>query len=186
MDSFLGFIGSFLIGGLLLLSILTFQSDLRDYSYKHTNALIARDNAKGVIEVLEAEFFQIGAGIIGTAFVEHDSNSIKYSTDLDRDGTIDSVSYFLSNTLDSATPNPNDKILYRVVNNGPPLSIAMGVIDFKVKYFNSNGAETTFCTEITSVEVTLEMENTIPYDGEYSSFLWRKKITPEIYINFGN
>ena len=179
MDSHLRLIGSIVIGGLFLLGILRYQSDLREHSFKQTNNLIIQWNAMGIIEVLENDFRNIGFGVSASAFAVADSNSIKYYVDLGADGITDSVRYVISATsAASGTPNPRDRILYRIENDAPQQDAALGVTDFKLKYFDDGGIETTDLSEIKTIEITLEMESPIPYDGEVGSFFWRKKITP--------
>ncbi len=109
----------------------------------HTNDLIVQYNASGIIDVLEEDFKNIGSGVTGTAFSRADSNDAVYYVDLEADGTIDSVRYFLGDTNSAAgTQNPRDRILYRIENDEPQLDAALGVVDFKLKYFDENGNET--------------------------------------------
>ena len=37
------------------------------------------------------------------------------------------------------TPNPNDRILYRVVNNAAPKGANLGITQFNLMYFSSLG-----------------------------------------------
>ena len=91
MDSLLSLLGSIVIGTLLLLSVLTYQLDLKRHSFMHTNALIVQYNASGIIDVLEEDFKDIGAGVTGSAFSVADSNNMVYYLDLDADGITDSL-----------------------------------------------------------------------------------------------
>ena len=61
MDSLLSLVGSIVIGTLLLLSVLTYQLDLKRHSFMHTNDLIVHYNASGIIDVLEEDFKNIGS-----------------------------------------------------------------------------------------------------------------------------
>ena len=183
MDSLLSLVGSIIIGTLLLLSVLTYQLDLKRHSFMHTNNLIVQYNASGIIDVLEEDFKNIGSGVTGSAFSVADSNNMAYYLDLDANGITDSVRYFLGGTNTAAgTPNPRDRILYRIENGQPQIDAALGVTDFKLKYYDVNGNETTVLTDIKTIEVTLELESTLPYDEEFSTFYWRKKITPQSLI----
>ncbi len=179
MDSHLALIGSIVIGGLFLLGILSYQSDLKDHSFNQTNKLILQYSAMGIIDVLEEDFKAIGFGVADSAFAVIDSNSIKYYVDLGADGITDSVRYFISATsAASGTSNPRDRILYRIVNDEPQVDAVCGVTSFNLKYFDDSGNETTVVSEIKTIEVTIELESPEPYDGNVASFFWRKKITP--------
>jgi hypothetical protein len=179
MDSHLALIGSLVIGGIFLLSLWGFQADLRDHSFINTNDLIVQQNALKMTELLEADLRQIGMGVDSLIVAAAGVHSISYYADLGADGSVDLVAYALSNpSAASDTPNPRDKILYRGVNGATQVNAAMGVTDFRLKYFDRNGNQTNDAAKIKTIEMTLEMESTIPYDGKYAHFFWRKKVTP--------
>jgi hypothetical protein len=179
MDSHLAFIGSLVIGGIFLLSLWGFQADLRDHSFVNTNDLVVQQNALAMTDLIEADFRQIGFDVDSSVMVTAGLQSISFYADLGGDGTVDLVAYSVSNPGAAAdTPNPRDKILYRVVNGKTQVNAAMGVTDFRLKYFDLNGNQTNAAAQIKTIEMTLEMESPIPYNGKYAQFLWRKKITP--------
>jgi hypothetical protein len=188
MHSMLTLIGSIMIGGLFLMNLLGFHSELRDHSYKHTNELIVQQNAMEVIDLLEWDFRKIGLGIDFPALAVYDSNRIAYYVDLGFDGVIDTVRYQISDTTAaSSTPNPRDRIFYRVSNSEPNIDAAMGVTDFRLTYFDLNGNETNDLKIIKIVEVYLEFESTIPDDdGQYARFAWREKISPPNLLPWKN
>lgn len=180
MDSHLTLIGSIVIGGIFLLSLLGFQSDLREHSFNNTNDLILQQNALAITELLEADLRQIGLGVDSLAVITSaGEQSLSYYADLGANGSIDLVTYSLSNPgMASDTPNPRDRILYRIINGTKQVNAAMGVTDFRFKYFDRNGEPTTNAAAIRTIELTLEMESTAPYGKKYAHFFWRKKMTP--------
>jgi hypothetical protein len=109
-----------------------------------------------------------------------DSNRIAFYADLGSDGTIDQIRYSLSDvSAASGTPNPNDRIFYRSVNGEPDVDAALGVTDFRLRYFDQDGNVTNDLQRIRTIEITLEIESTLPdQDGNYSRLFWREKITP--------
>ena len=179
MDSHITLLGSIIITSLLFVNVLNYQSEFKEHTFRQTNTLIVQNIAIGIIEVMEHDFHNIGFGVNGTAFAIADSNLISYYVDLGADGTVDSVTYFISDTTAAATtPNPLDKILYRVVNNQPLNDAALGVTHFRLRYFDHIGIETNDLDAITTIEVSLEVQNTIDYDGQYSRFFCRERISP--------
>lgn len=179
MDSHLSLIGSAVVGGVFLLSLLGFQADLHDYSFNNTNEVIVQQNAIAITEMLESDFGQIGLGVDSFFVAAAGVKSISYYADLNTDGTAELVTYSLSNPGYAAeTPNPRDCILSRAVNGATQVNAAVGVTDFKLRYFDRNGHQTNDTAQIRTIEMTLQMESTVPYDGKYAQFLWRKKITP--------
>jgi hypothetical protein len=179
MDSHLAFIGSLMIGGIFLLSLWGFQADLRDHSFVNTNDLVVQQNVMAITALLEADFRQIGLGADSSVVITAGLHSISFYADLGGDGTVDLVTYSVSNPAAAAeTPNPRDKILYRVVNGKTQVNAAMGVTDFRLRYFDLNGNVTGDVARIKIIEMALAMESPIPYRGKYAHFLWRKKVTP--------
>lgn len=180
MDSHLSLIGSIVIGSLLFLSIMSFEADLKDHSFKHMSDLNTQESVMKVIEILQWDFRQIGYGVSYDALAVYDSNFIAYYADIGNDGVIDTVRYSISDTTEAYwTPNPNDKIFYRWSNSDPQLGDAVGVTDFRLKYFDKEGNQTLDLTRIKTIEITLEFESTHPSaNGKYSGFFWREKVTP--------
>jgi hypothetical protein len=180
MHSHLSLIGSIVLGGVFLLNLFGFHSDLREHSFLNTNDVIVQQNALAITELLESDLRQIGTGVDSAIVVTSaNAQSLSYLTDLGGNGSIDVVAYSLSNPDAAAdTPNPRDRILYRAINGATQLNAAMGVTDFRLKYFDHNGNLTNDTAAITTIEMTLELESTVPYDGKFAHFFWRKKITP--------
>jgi hypothetical protein len=118
-----------------------------------------------------------------------DSASIKFLTDINRDSNIDTLWYFLGDSTDLVkTPNPNDKLLFRVVNDETPVGANLGVTDFSIVYFNALGdtlpTPVAKCSQIASMELNLRVENTSGYDNQYLNSFWRQfKLTAK---NLGN
>ncbi|MEK7727061.1 MAG: hypothetical protein AAB354_01545 [candidate division KSB1 bacterium] len=179
MNSMLSLTGCAVIGGIFLLSLFGFQADLRDHAFSNTNDLIVQQNAIAMTELLESDFRQIGFGVDSLMVASAGANAISYFADLNDDGAVDLVAYSLSDAAAAAeTSNPRDKILYRTVNGAVQVNAALGVTDFRLKYFDLNGNVTNNLSQIKIIEMTLEMESTTSYDGKYAHFFWRKKITP--------
>ena len=186
MDSYLSLIGSIVIGGLLLFSVLNFQTDVRQHSFEYSNSLIVQQTALSIIELLEQDLRQIGYGynFPSLSVVALDSNSITFYADLFDDGVLDTVNYWVGDVSEaSGTTNPRDKIFYRSSNSDPQLHDALGVTNFQLIFFDANGDTTVNQTEIRTIEVTLEFESKEPHvdrsgTEKYASYYWREKISP--------
>ena len=184
MDSYLTLIGSIVIGGLLLFSVLNFQTDVRQHSFEYSNSLILQQTALSIIELLEQDLRQIGYGYNFPSLAVFALDSITFYADLFDDGVLDTVNYSLSDVSEaSGTTNPRDKIFYRSSNSDPQLHDALGVTNFQLIFFDANGDTTVNQTEIRNIEVTLSFESTEPYldrlgTERYASYYWREKISP--------
>jgi hypothetical protein len=84
------------------------------------------------------------------------------------------------------TPNPNDRILYRVVNNAPPKGANLGITNFNLLYFSSFGDTLTYPIQtgrIWAMQITVQVQNsqakalqynTAKFDTQYSQAFWRQ------------
>ncbi|MFQ5628728.1 MAG: hypothetical protein ACE5I1_08205 [bacterium] len=182
MGSWIAFIGSVVIGSLLLLSFLSFGNDMTKDSYLHTLEHVTYGNLVEATQVIERELSAIGLGINDpnvNAIANADSTDITFYLDWNGDAIVDTFRYFLS-TVDSAsfTDHPNDRVLYRKFNSNPDRIVAVGLTDFKITYYDNLGSETTDLTAIRVLEFELAVESTINYDNTYPRIVWHGKIAP--------
>lgn len=179
-------VGSTIIGGVLLLTLFRMNHTATQNTYNFSGELIVQENLVTTVEVLEYDLRKIGycenpfnIPNPARAILYGDSSRIKYLTDIDFDGNVDTVEYYLGPASElSGTPNPNDKMLYRLIN-GVPSAVNLGVTDFKIKYYGALGNElplplNTVPTGIMSMEVNVSVENTAAYNEEYRFAFWRQ------------
>jgi hypothetical protein len=94
------------------------------------------------------------------------------------------MSYYLGSTEDlKNTPNPNDKMLYRVLNNNQPVGANLGVTQFDLFYYDALGNQLSFPiavpSEIYTMQINIKVEDVYGYnrkydDEQYSSAFWRQ------------
>lgn len=179
MNILLDLMGSTIIGGLIVSMIINlglFQSNSITSS---DSELQLQQNAKTLAEILNYDFRKIGYRYDNTAFIEADSERISFYSDIDRDGSIDLVTYMLGDTAEvSTTTNPRDRILYRIVNSDTIKGPSLGLIKAKFSYFNGSGIATTTLSEIQYVKGELWIETIEQVDGEYPFTYWELTINP--------
>jgi hypothetical protein len=178
--------GSMLIGGLMMLLIFRMSDSAAENVYNNGGELILQRNLAVTAEVLEADFRKIGycsdwskIPDPSKSILQADSTSIKFLTDVDSDGDVDTMQYFAGSPSDLVqTANPRDRLLYRVINNETPAGVNLGVTQFKLAYFNALGDTLNFPistpSEIYTMEINITVENTEAYDQKYSSAFWRQ------------
>ncbi|MFI5237307.1 MAG: hypothetical protein ACHQLA_05165 [Ignavibacteriales bacterium] len=179
-------LGSMIIGGILMMITWRLNDAATEKTYNNSGELSLQQNLATVSQILEEDFRKIGYCADWNKFpdpskavVYADSSTIRYLTDIDGDTDMDSVRYYLGPTSQLAsTPNPRDRLLYRVVNNEPALSSNMGVTQFRLVYFDALGdtipPPITTPGLITSVEINVSVESVAAYDQKYSSAFWRQ------------
>jgi hypothetical protein len=185
-STILDILGSMIIGGILLNITMRLNDAATEKTYNNSAELSLQQNMATVAQMLETDFRKIGFCSDWNKFpdpskavVYADQSSIKYLTDLDSDTNMDSIRYYLGPTSELLnTPNPRDRILYRVENNDTPMPSNLGVTQFRLVYFDALGdtipPPITTPGLITSVEINLAVESVASYDTAYSSAFWRQ------------
>ena len=168
MNTLTDIFGSIFIAGLLMLMIIKLNLFASNANYFSDNELKLQQNAKTLAEILNYDLRKIGYNYKPTAMITAQQKRIKYYADMNPPGTaghgtVDVVEYFLGDSTQVlSTPNPRDKILYRVVNNIDTLKgPSLGLVNLKFTYMNSKGVVTANLDSIKYVKTELWVE---PYD----------------------
>ena len=182
MGSWLSLISSFVIGGLVLVNFNRFTSEVTIDTNMETLDHISYGEMNNVGRLLQYDLARMGYGITDPEIVPiitADTSDIKFLLDADGNGTIDSLRYYLSTvSAASATPNPNDRLLYRRVNNGAVEVISTGLTSFTMNYRNSMGATTAVPESIRTIGINLQFESSIIDDGNTPRMAWQGRVTP--------
>lgn len=182
----LDILGSTIIGGILMMSLFRINGSAVENNYTGTGELIAQQNLATVVQVLENDFRKIGycaewkkIPVPTESILAADSNRIQFLTDVDSDGNVDTMLYYLGPTSElSQSPNPRDRFLYRVVNNEAPVGINLGVTQFHMTFYDALGNKINFPIatpgEIFTMQIDLTVEDVAAYDEKYSTAFWRQ------------
>ena len=154
--------------------------------YKGSGNLVAQTNLATIVQILETDFRKIGycadwqqIPVPTESILFADSCSIRYLTDIDSDGIVDTMFYYLDYLTDiTETPNPRDRYLYRVVNNETPVGVNLGVTQFGLTFYNALGTELVFPIsdprEIYTMQIDITVEDVAAYNQEYQTIFWRQ------------
>ena len=182
----LDILGSIIIGGILMMNLFQINASAVENNYTGTGELIAQQNLATIVQVLENDFRKIGycadlkkIPVPPESILEADSNRIKFLTDVDFDGNVDSLLYYLGPTSElTQTPNPRDRYLYRVENNEAPIGVNLGVTQFHMTFYDALGNKINFPIatpgEIFTMQIDLTVEDVSAYDENYSKAFWRQ------------
>ncbi len=185
-STLLDILGSIIIGGLVLLILFRVNTSATSNLYTNTSEANVQSAMISVGSVLEEDFRKIGYCKDWTkipdptkAILFADTSSIKFLTDLNNDGNVDTLSYYLGPASELLnTPNPNDRLLYRVTNSDAPKSSNVGITEFKITYFDSFGnilsTPVTPPSQIQKMQIDIMVENTEPIDSTYVVAFWRQ------------
>lgn len=185
-STILDILASMVMGGILLTTVLRLSDSAVEKTYNYSGELSLQQNLATIAQIIEYDFRKIGycANWLNfpdpsKAIAQADSSSIKFYTDVNNDGNIDSIRYYLGPTSElSGTPNPRDRFLYRVVNTDVPTEVNLGITQFYLIYFDAFGDTVPLPITnpgiISSFEINVRVESVYAYDEQYSSAYWRQ------------
>jgi len=186
MSVVLDLIGSVVIAAFVILMGLRLNQSISGNADASKANLNVQESLVDIVRNIEYDFRKIGYNVPDpqNSIVVNDSNHITFRADMDRDGTVDVVEWYVTNPI-GGFPNPNIRKLYRRVNGGTPVGASLGVTQFKLKYLNQDGGPALFKSQIWIIEMTLKIES--PYkvqdevvidksydDMGYAAAFWRQ------------
>ncbi len=179
MNILLDLLGSTIIGGLLISMLINFNIFQNNTSFASDSELQLQQNAKTLAEILNYDLRKIGYGYDSTAVTIADSEKISFYSDIDKNGSVDQITYMISDTSDAFfTTNPEDVILYRIVNNDTSKGPSLGLTKLKFSYLDGVGAETTTLSDIKYIHAELWIKSIEPVQDEYIFTYWEMTINP--------
>jgi hypothetical protein len=176
-------VSSTVIAGILFLMVIRLSAQANETALVYHTNLMVQQNMISLVGVIEHDFRRIGFCADPSkidnpteAIRLADSSSIRFWTDVDNNGALDSIYYYVGSTSEAAvaeTQNPRDRILYRQTNTGSPLVMQIGVTQFRFRYFDSLGDSITLPVvdprQVHTLEISMAVESPAPYQLEYTS-----------------
>jgi type II secretory pathway component PulJ len=185
-STILDVLGATIIGGLLLLVLLRVNANATENKIINGSDKILQRDLVDLALTLENDLRKMGYCADPSKLTESmsriiyaNSSQISYYTDVDRDGNLDSILYFISDTTALLhTTNPRDRILYRKVNNQLPLIVSTNIVEFNLNYFDALGKALTSPVAspslIAHMEISFKVEDSEAYDQKYSEAYWQQ------------
>jgi len=188
MGSYIALVASSMIGTLVLLSFMRFTNDVNVSNYQDILEEINYEQLVSLVEIIEADFalagFQVNDPRTAPIVVAR-SSEFAFLRDEDGDGNLETVRYRLGdkNSADM-TENPNDRMLFRSINNGKEEPISAGLTTFYLSYLDGQGHGTSNLSKIRMLKVFVTVESTSPLDGRYARLPWATRISPKNLLNY--
>ena len=169
MNVLIDLLGSSFVGGMVLLLILKLNIYGSNQRFSSDSELQLQQNAKTQAEILNYDLRKIGYGCDSTSIIIANEDKVSYYADMDRDGTVDVVTYFVDKNGASATTNPNDIVLCRAVNSDTLSGPSLGLKKIKFSYLDSQGTTTTVLSDIKYIKAELWVETIEPVESLFTS-----------------
>lgn len=173
----LGLITSFIVGGMLLLSMVALSSRISQNSGNTTLDFVAKSNVSTVSEMLQSDLRRIGFGVSGTAITSMSATQITFRTTFNTDSTLTITWQYFPTDSVTTTENPNDRPLHRIVN-GVTTDIPMVVTGFTLAYTDAAGSETAIPANVKNIRVSLTCASAFQYGDYYGLGYWEGIISP--------
>jgi len=194
-------LGSIIIGGIVLLMLITFNGNVMQSAGVQTFKTIVQGNLTTVTDILEFDLRKMGYRISVTqdsSIILADSTRIRFKGDIDDNGIMDTVWYYIDTAKAYLTNNPRDRVLHRKLNSEAPVNMYVGMIGLKIQYYGNNDSPinntpVSATGSIKSVKVALRIESTDRFfdtrksqfisnpfnDTTYAGAYWERKIKPQ-------
>lgn len=185
-STLLDILGSMIMGGIIMSIVFRLSGAATEKTYNNSGELALQQNMATVALIIERDFRRIGyckdwnkIPDPSKAILYADANRLKFLTDIEPDGILDSIDYYIGPASElTSTENPRDRILYRVVNNESPIQSNLGITDFRMVYLDSFNDSIPLPISnygiISSIQINVTIENISAYDQKYSSAYWRQ------------
>lgn len=186
-SSLFDILGSVLIGGLLMLMVINVNGNLSKVNYSYGSEMTVQRNLVTLVGMVEQDFRRIGYCATpykfpdpGYAILAATQTSIKFLGDYNADGNLDTISYWVGDTLSAnMTKNPHDKLLYKKINSQPTLQYNLGVVTFNFTYYGAY-----YAASLGNLADTLPFPINIPVGAKSGIFMFQLSVllqSPEAY-----
>lgn len=199
----LGIITSYIIGGIILLSILMMNLSVSNSSIEITMRQANQQKLSSITDMISSDLQKMGYNLeekTETILVEADHDRLKFQSNIDNSGDIETVSWEFTDEEVTSTDNPDDLVLRRIVrdkdtnNITEETPIRLGVTDFNISYYTSYGADrsdslstplsTSEMEDVRQLYIKINLESAEKIsgssnnEGEYMRSVWEKRFSP--------
>lgn len=179
MGYILDYIGGIIIGGIVVLALLALSTRMTDSASMQNAKAIVASNLRTASQIIESDVRQMGYRVADSIKVTRaDTALVVFRFDVDDNGAMDSVRYFLGTAISKGSANPRTRILYRQINTQPAAPVDAGVTRFRIWYFDGAGASTSQLENIRSIKINLAMQTTLSNDSVNAAVVWEKHFRP--------
>ena len=182
-SSLLDIIGSFFVAGILLIMGLQLNATSNEVKATYSQNYTLQTNLTTLVNMLENDFNKIGYCANWRLVADPtqsiriaDSNRIRFRTDYNDDGKLDSITYWAGPTSELLdTPNPNDRYLYRQLNNDSihAQKMNLGITEFSFTYNDGENSLLTFPIsdprQVCYMTLTVAVSEAYPYEEQYTN-----------------
>lgn len=198
-----GLITSFIVAGILIVSIITMNNSVSNNSSELTMTQFTRERMANISKMVSDDIQKIGynrTGKTDTKLKIANSHKIKFISNIDNseDGSVEEITWELTDAKPPSTSNDDVRILKRIVKNEDGsedvTSIGLGVTEFRVAYYDKYGVplsdslgtplDTATRENVKQFYFKLKVESPEKIyagtnsSGRYVTSVWEKRFSP--------
>jgi hypothetical protein len=188
MGTFIDYIGSLLIAGVITIIVFSLNASMTQTAYTRTNEQISQDAATNMMQILQSDFYKAGYRILsGQQITVAESLRFSFLADLNNVGTSTTIAYAVGTPSQlTVTSNINDRPLFRTLNSNPSVNIIQGMRNCYFAYYDTGGYKMNYSSldsahraMIRGIAVTVTVEPSNPNDTTYIPVKMSKTIWPK-------
>jgi len=185
----IGILTSTIVGGILLLTIMSFTRVVNSHSLESTLGNINQQRLDEIVEILTNDFNKIGLGSTTQPIVSLSNTDFSFVGDIFDNDNLDTTTvrwhWDLSDPVLNTT-NPNDYYLKRSgpVGVGTIAETRIPVSYFNLNFYAADGSLTTNKAVAKRIEVEIMIESSDPYwvsesgENHYYRSVWNRVFIP--------
>ncbi len=175
MNQALDTIGSYLIGGLVVLAIVGLTLTLNNKSQESKLYQITQMSSTAVGQVIADDFDKLGYRVgAGNKILSISSNSIKFVGDLQNNGQVDTVTY------STFTQNNQLYLMRKVSTSGSSSQWSYQLSSFSVEGKDSTGNATNVAANIKSIKISMvEIQSSFADSQNQIGASWVREFFPK-------
>ncbi|MHB1688555.1 MAG: hypothetical protein ACYCVH_14475 [Ignavibacteriaceae bacterium] len=180
MNTLLDIIGSTIIGGLIFLIMMNLNTYSATSKFSSDSGLRLQQNASTAASIIDNDLRKIGFNYTqGNPIISAQQQKISFFSDINNKGEVDTVTLTVSDsTVASNTPNPHDKVLYRIINGDTLKGQTLGITNMNFIYKDSLGNATSNLNSIKYIQAEMWFESTEKVDSTYQQTFWEMTVNP--------
>jgi hypothetical protein len=188
MGTFLDYIGSLLVAGIITIIVFSLNANMTRTAYTRTNEQISQDAATNMLRILQTDFYKAGYRVTtGEKITVAEALRVSFVADLDNVGTPATITYAVGDSTQlTVTSNIHDRPLFRTVNSNPSVNIIQGMTNCSFAYYDTGGSKMSYSPMdaakralIRGIAVTVTVEPGNPSDTMYVPVKMSKTIWPK-------
>ena len=199
MQVMMDIVGSTIIGGAILFLVFKTSDMMTDLSFQNTLDVATQSNSRTIADMINYDFYKIGyhESVTGPRPIIEiaDSDRIRFRSDIDNNGTVDTVEYSESAPYEVAGSASRFRVLYRNVISSARTGANVGLTSFQLSYYDTMGVRIDLPTptdssslrRIQSIKIQMMIRNPMALDTVTASTLdttfaatyWEKWISPK-------